>query len=136
MVLDVMGLGAMILYDRDGIRHRVPDLDAPNWIRAGYTLHPPKPEPVCPMPTPAIQQAASTIPDALTRINVADSRQEIAELPTIGPAAARLILAARPEGGYTSLGHIWALCPELTKAPYRVKPDMVAEWRLADALST
>ena len=127
----------MILYDRDGIRHRVPDIDAPNWLRAGYTLHPPKHEPVqCPMPTPTIQQAASTSPDALARINMADSRQDIAEIPTIGPAAARLILAARPEQGYASLDHVWTLCPELVKAPYRVKPDIVAEWRVVDAFGS
>ena len=133
-----MGLGAMILYDRDGIRHRVPDIDAPNWIRAGYTTEPPKPEPVCPMPepTPARVADASTSPDALMRINMADSRQDIAEIPTIGPAAARLILAARPEQGYASLDHVWTLCPELVKAPYRVKPDIVAEWRLADAFGS
>jgi hypothetical protein len=68
------------------------------------------------------------MPPALVLINAAAAADEISVLPTIGKGAAKLILEARPEGGYPSLSAIWEQCPRVLARPYSTDPAVVEAW--------
>ena len=105
----------MLLYYPDGRSINIPDIDAPAWIRLhGMTTEPPS-SPVA-------------MPPALALINAAAAADEISVLPTIGKGAAKLILEARPEGGYLSLAAIWEQCPRVLVRPYSTDPAVVEAW--------
>ena len=113
----------MLLYYPDGRSINIPDIDAPAWIRLhGMTTEPPS----SPAPVPAPSPVA--MPPALALINAATAADEISVLPTIGKGAAKLILEARPEGGYLSLAAIWEQCPRVLVRPYSTDPAVVEAW--------
>jgi hypothetical protein len=68
------------------------------------------------------------IPAALALINGSDVVRDISIIPTVGQAAVKVILENRPEGGYTSLGQVWELCPEILGGRIKVDPEAVAAW--------
>ena len=80
-----------------------------------------------PASTPAIA-STDAIPEALKLINGVDVYREIQVIPTIGAGAAKAILAARPEGGYSSLEQVWEVCPKVLQSPYTTDPEQVAAW--------
>lgn len=113
----------MLLYYPDGQSINIPDIDAPAWIRLhGMTTEPPSNTTPAPAPSPA------AMPPALALINAATAADEISVLPTIGKGAAKLILEARPEGGYPSLAAIWEQCPRVLVRPYSADPSVVEAW--------
>lgn len=77
-----------------------------------------------------VTEAQSTPPSqSLTLINQASEPAELKPLPGIGEGAAKRLLLHRPEGGYASLEQVEELCPELTKSPYRVEWEAIAQWQ-------
>jgi hypothetical protein len=113
----------MLLYYPDGQSINIPDIDAPAWIRLhGMTTEPPSSPAPLPEPSPV------AMPPALALINAAATADEISVLPTIGKGAAKLILEARPEGGYPSLAAIWEQCPRVLARPYSTDPVVVEAW--------
>jgi hypothetical protein len=76
----------------------------------------------------AAAPAAASIPAALKLINGVDVVRELQVIPTIGAGAAKAILAARPDGGYSSLAQVWELCPKILSSPYTTDPEQVATW--------
>ena len=67
-------------------------------------------------------------PPALALINGKDVARDVAIIPTLGQAAAGIILERRPGGGYESLGQVWDLCPEVLGGRMRVDPKVVEKW--------
>jgi DNA uptake protein ComE-like DNA-binding protein len=113
----------MLLYYPDGQSITIPDIDAPAWIRLhSMTTEPPSSTAPLPEPSPV------AVPPALALINAAATADEISVLPTIGKGAAKLILEARPEGGYLSLAAIWEQCPRVLARPYSTDPSVVEAW--------
>lgn len=113
----------MLLYYPDGTSVSIPDIDAQTWIQLhGLSPTPPdQPQPAT--PAPDILQSA-----ALGVINQAETVDDIATLPSIGKGSAKVILEARPEGGYQSLEQLWQLCPAILSRPYNVNPETVAAY--------
>ena len=72
--------------------------------------------------------AIAQIPPALALINGKDVARDVAIIPTLGQAAAGIILERRPDGGYESLAQIWELCPEVLGGRMKVDPKVVKEW--------
>lgn len=62
---------------------------------------------------------------ALTLINSATTQRAIAAIPTVGPKAAGIILAQRPEGGYGSLDDLPA---EIFDAPINADLTEITDW--------
>ena len=67
-------------------------------------------------------------PPALALINGKDVARDVAIIPTLGQAAAGIILERRPDGGYESLAQVWELCPEVLGGRMKVDPKVVKEW--------
>lgn len=65
---------------------------------------------------------------ALALINGSDVARDVAIIPTLGQAAAAIIIDRSPEGGYESLAQVWELCPEVLGGRMKVDPDVVAAW--------
>ena len=72
--------------------------------------------------------AIAQVPPALTLINGKDVARDVAIIPTLGQAAAGIILERRPDGGYESLDKVWELCPEVLGGRMKVDPVVVAGW--------
>ena len=72
--------------------------------------------------------AIAQIPPALALINGKDVARDVAIIPTLGQAAAGIILERRPDGGYESLAQVWELCPEVLGGRMKVDPKVVEEW--------
>ena len=85
------------------------------------------PKPKTKPPAPTILAANGT-PPALALINGKDVVRDVAIIPTMGQAAATRILENRPEGGYTSLDHVWEMNPEVLGGRFKVDTDAVASW--------
>lgn len=111
----------MLLYYPDGRSVRIPDIDAQVWIQ----LHRLSPTPPERSEVAAPVESAQGGGMALQVINQAATVDDIAVLPSIGKGSARVILEARPESGYESLGQVWELCPALLSRPYNVNPAAV-----------
>ena len=62
---------------------------------------------------------------ALELINMADNPEDLTPIPTVGIGAAKVILDARPEGGYTKLSD---LPKELFAQPYRCSYAEIESW--------
>lgn len=67
-------------------------------------------------------------PYALTLINSAEAAEDMTPIKGIGIGGARELMANRPDGGYASLAEAEELNPKLSKAPYNVKWEQVAQW--------
>jgi hypothetical protein len=113
----------------------VPAIDAPGWLQVhGMLLEPP----LSPQEQPngqALQekeapQGQTLNAAVLALINSAEYAYELKPIPTVGEAAAGLIIAQRPEGGYTSLED---LPGEIFKRPYRTNLDSIKGWGGVDA---
>jgi hypothetical protein len=105
----------MILVSRDGAPLRIPpEQYNPNtdllWVEPTEA-----PKPVLESP-------------ALALINGSNVIRDIAIIPTLGQAAAKLILLRRPEGGYESLAQVWELCPEVLTGRMMTNPSTVENW--------
>lgn len=112
----------MLLYYPDGTSVSIPDIDAQTWIQLhGLSPTLPKQQPATPAPD-SLQSAALGV------INQAETVDDIATLPSIGKGSAKVILEARPEGGYQSLEQLWQLCPAILSRPYNVNPETVAAY--------
>ena len=72
--------------------------------------------------------AIAQTPPALALINGKDVARDVAIIPTLGQAAAGIILDARPDGGYESLGQVWDMCPDVLGGRMKVDPVVVAGW--------
>lgn len=114
----------MLLYYPDGRHVRIPDIDSAIWIQLhGLSSTPPERSEVIPA-----REAKSDGITALEAINQAQVVDDVAVLPSIGKGSAKVILDARPEGGYKSLEQVWELCPALLSRPYNVNPEVVATY--------
>ena len=67
-------------------------------------------------------------PPALALINGKDVARDVAIIPTLGQAAAGIILERRPDGGYESLDQVWDMCPDVLGGRMKVDPVVVAGW--------
>ncbi len=67
-------------------------------------------------------------PPALQLLNSATDPSALTPLPGVGMGAAKRILLHRPALGYSSFEQFEALCPELTKSPYRCDFEAIAAW--------
>ena len=72
--------------------------------------------------------AIAQTPPALALINGKDVARDVAIIPTLGQAAAGIILERRPDGGYESLAQVWDMCHEVLGGRMKVDPKMVEEW--------
>ena len=72
--------------------------------------------------------AIAQTPPALALINGKDVARDVAIIPTLGQAAAGIILERRPDGGYESLAQVWDMCPEVLGGRMKVDPVVVAGW--------
>ena len=72
--------------------------------------------------------AIAQTPPALALINGKDVARDVAIIPTLGQAAAGIILERRPDGGYESLGQVWDMCPEVLGGRMKVDPKVVVKW--------
>ncbi|MGI8933344.1 MAG: hypothetical protein ACR2FS_04645 [Phormidesmis sp.] len=61
----------------------------------------------------------------LTRLNEAKDGAALADLPTIGPGAGKVLVANRPENGYRSLEEAIALNKAVCKTPYTLDWEKV-----------
>lgn len=123
----------MLLYHPvTGAAKNVPAIDAPAWITIhGYRNTPPQeapPAPVTSMPAPNVKVPPPPLPllemkptvevsaetALLALINSAEKSYELVPIPTVGHAAARAIIANRPEGGYESLDDLAPILPHKT----------------------
>lgn len=93
--------------------------------------------PEMPLESPVTAVAVESEPEcvlgitpALEVINGATVASDIAILPSIGKGASEVILANRPEGGYTSLCQLWALNEEILNRPYRTNKEAVESYGL------
>lgn len=103
----------MLLYNPvTGKSLNVPDIDAPGWINLmGYSTSPPKTvvEPLqLPLPNPVTITPEAAV---LAFINAAEKTYQLTPIPSVGHAAAKAILEARPEGGYQSLDDLGPILP-------------------------
>jgi len=112
----------MLLYYPDGTSVMIPDIDSAIWIQLhGLSPTPPEQQPAAPAPV-SLQSVALEV------INQAEAADDIAVLPSIGKASARVILEVRPDGGYQSLEQVWEKCDHLLGRPYNVNPEAVAAY--------
>lgn len=118
----------MLLYHpKTGKAVKVPDIDASGWIAIhGYSTTPIEPSsspvqldlaptPIALPPAQAMPSENGTVSEdgaaALAFINSADKAYKLLPLPTIGPAAARVIVEKRPEGGWKRLEDLAPILP-------------------------
>lgn len=106
------------------------DIDAIAWKAMGWSDTPeafamPAPTPT-PIPSPPV--IPNDVPAALTLINGSNVARDIAIIPTVGQAAARVIIESRPDGGYPSLDAVWETNPGLLEGRFKVDPGIVAQW--------
>lgn len=114
----------MLLYYPDGTSVSIPDIDAQTWIQL-HGLSPTPPDHSQPVAVVALAPSGKA---AVSVINQAETVDDIATLPSIGKGSAKVILEARPEGGYESLEQVWQLCPAILSRPYNVNPETVAAY--------
>ena len=100
------------------------DIDAIAWKALGWADTPEAPS--IPVPSPPV--IPKGIPAALALINGSDVARDVAIIPTVGQAAARVLIESRPEGGYPSLDAAWEANPGLLEGRFKVDPDAVAQW--------
>jgi hypothetical protein len=115
------------LYRGGKISPLLHDIDATNWIALGWSETPPGPSPGTD-DDDTLPTKPDHITNALALINGTDVARDMAIIPTVGQAAARIIIERRPEGGYESLADVWERCPELLIGRFKVDPDAVESW--------
>ena len=106
------------------------DIDAIAWKALGWSDTPDTPSMPASNPTliPSPPVIPSGVPAALALINGSNVARDIAIIPTVGQAAARVLIESRPEGGYPSLEDAWEANPGLLEGRFKVDPDAVAQW--------
>jgi hypothetical protein len=106
------------------------DIDAIAWKALGWSDTPDAPATLSPTPTPIPLPPVipSGIPAALALINGSNVARDIAIIPTVGQAAARVLIESRPEDGYPSLEDAWEANPGLLEGRFKVDPEAVAQW--------
>lgn len=62
----------------------------------------------------------------LSRLNSAEVGADLADIPTIGKGAGKVIIESRPEPGYKTLKEAITLNEKVTKSPYSVDWNAVS----------